>query len=111
MRLLHRTTRKLSLTVAGEAYHRPLRGSSRRSPGGAGCGGARAQRADRLRATCPVTVAQTTLAPLLPGFLQAHPRVRIDMQVTNRAVDLVDEGIDVALRVRATLEDSGSLVV
>jgi DNA-binding transcriptional LysR family regulator len=64
-----------------------------------------------IRIVCPLTIAQTTLGPLIPAFLQAHPQVRIDMEVSNRVVDLVQEGIDVALRVRPTLEDSGSLVV
>jgi DNA-binding transcriptional LysR family regulator len=49
--------------------------------------------------------------PVLPRFLAAHPQVRIDMQVSNRVVDLVQEGVDVALRVRANLDDSGTLVI
>ena len=64
-----------------------------------------------VRMTCPVTLAQTSVGPLLPRFLAAHPQVRIDMQVTNRVVDLVQEGVDVALRVRASLDDSGTLVI
>jgi DNA-binding transcriptional LysR family regulator len=40
-----------------------------------------------------------------------YPEVRVDIAVTNRVVNLVEEGIDVALRVRPTLDDSGSLVV
>ena len=62
-------------------------------------------------AACPVTLAQSTVGPLIPRFLLRHPEVRIDMQVTNRVIDLVQEGVDVALRVRSTLDDSGSLVV
>jgi DNA-binding transcriptional LysR family regulator len=61
--------------------------------------------------TCPVTLAQTTIGPILPRFLAAHPQVRVDMLVTNRVVDLVQEGVDIALRVRSTLDDSGTLVV
>jgi DNA-binding transcriptional LysR family regulator len=64
-----------------------------------------------VRLTCPVTLAQSTIGPVLPRFLADHPQVRIDMQVTNRVVDLVQEGVDVALRVRANLDDSGTLVV
>jgi DNA-binding transcriptional LysR family regulator len=64
-----------------------------------------------IRIVCPLTVAQTTIGPLIPQFMQAHPQVRIEMEVSNRVVDLVHEGVDVALRVRPTLEDSGSLVV
>jgi DNA-binding transcriptional LysR family regulator len=44
-------------------------------------------------------------------FLARYPLVKVDLRVSNRAVDLVEEGVDVALRVRATLDDSGSLVV
>ena len=47
----------------------------------------------------------------MPQFLARYPRVKVDMRVSNRAVDLVEEGFDVALRVRPTLADSGRLVV
>jgi DNA-binding transcriptional LysR family regulator len=58
-----------------------------------------------------VTLAQTTLGPMLPQFMARYPKVKVDMRVSNRAVDLVEEGFDVALRVRPTLDDSGTLVV
>jgi DNA-binding transcriptional LysR family regulator len=48
---------------------------------------------------------------LIPLFLERHPHVRIEMQVSNRVVDLVQDGVDVALRVRSTLDDSGSMIV
>ena len=64
-----------------------------------------------IRVSCPVTLAQTVVAELMPRFLAQYPEVRIDMLVSNRPVNLLDEGIDVALRVRQTLDDSGSLVV
>jgi DNA-binding transcriptional LysR family regulator len=64
-----------------------------------------------VRIVCPVTLAQSTIGYIVPGFLARYPLVRVDMEVSNRVVDLVQEGIDVALRVRPTLDDSGSLVV
>jgi DNA-binding transcriptional LysR family regulator len=64
-----------------------------------------------VRVSCPVTLAQTVLAELMPTFLAQHPLVRVEMQVSNRAVNVVEEGIDVALRVRPSLEDSASMVV
>jgi DNA-binding transcriptional LysR family regulator len=64
-----------------------------------------------LRITCPVTLAQSTLGYLIPRYLALYPQVKLDMRVTNRVVDLVEEGIDIALRVRPTLDDSGSLVI
>jgi DNA-binding transcriptional LysR family regulator len=112
VRLLHRTTRKLSLTPAGEIYHRHCV-AMREQAEAADEAVALVQTEPRgtVRITCPVTLAQTTIGPLLPRFLAEHPQVRIDMQVTNRVIDLVQEGVDVALRVRSSLDDSGTLVV
>ncbi len=112
VRLLQRTTRKLSLTTAGELYHRhcvSVREEAEAAEEAVAV--VRSEPRGTIRVTCPVTLAQTTVAPLIPVFLQQHPQVRLDMQVSNRVVDLVQEGVDVALRVRPTLDDSGSLVV
>jgi DNA-binding transcriptional LysR family regulator len=46
---------------------------------------------------------------LLPAFLARHPQVRIEMRVLNRPVDLIEEGVDIALRVRTAIEDSATL--
>lgn len=112
VRLLQRTTRRLSLTEAGEVYHRHCV-AMREQAEAADEAVALVHDEPRgtVRVTCPVTLAQTTIGPLVPRFLAAHPQVRIDMQVSNRVVDLVQDGVDVALRVRATLDDSGTLVV
>jgi len=111
VRLLQRTTRKLSLTQAGEIYHRHCV-AMREQAEAADEAVAQVQTQPRgtVRVTCPVTLAQTTIGPVLPRFLAAHPQVRVEMQVTNRLIDLVEEGVDVALRVRANLDDSSSLV-
>ena len=112
VRLLQRTTRKLSLTAVGEQYHRHCV-AMREDAQAAADAVAQAQTEPRgtIRIACPVTLAQTTLGPILPQFLDRYPLVRVDMRISNRVVDLVEEGFDVALRVRPTLEDSGSLVV
>lgn len=112
VRLLQRTTRKLSLTEAGELYHRHC-AAVRDEAGAAAEAVALVQTEPRgtIRVVCPVTLAQSTVGPLLPLFLARHPQVRVEMQVSNRVVDLVEEGVDVALRVRPSLDDSGSLVV
>jgi DNA-binding transcriptional LysR family regulator len=112
VRLLQRTTRKLSLTQAGELYHRHCV-AMREDAEAAEEAVAVVQKEPRgtIRVVCPVTLAQTTIGHLIPVFLARHPLVRIDMEVNNRVVDLVQDGVDVALRVRGTLEDSGSLVV
>ena len=112
VRLLQRTTRRLSLTEAGEIYHRhcvALREEAQAAD--EALARVRSEPSGTVRVTCPVTLAQFTVGPLLPRFLAEHPLVRVDMQVSNRVVDPVQEGIDVALRVRSMLDDSGSLVV
>ena len=112
VRLLQRTTRKLSVTEVGEIYLRHC--SAMRDEALAAAEAVAQMQVEprgTLRITCPVTLAQSTLGYLVPRYLAQHPYVRLDMRVTNRVVDLVDEGIDIALRVRPTLDDSGSLVV
>lgn len=112
VRLLQRTTRKLSVTEVGEIYLRHC--SAMRDEALAAAEAVAQMQVEprgTLRITCPVTLAQSTLGYLVPRYLAQHPYVRLDMRVTNRVVDLVEEGIDIALRVRPTLDDSGSLVV
>ena len=112
VRLLQRTTRKLSLTDVGETYLRHCQ-ALRESAQAAADAVANAQTEPRgtIRVVCPVTLAQTVLADVMPIYLARHPQVRVEMEVNNRVVDLVKDGVDVALRVRLTLEDSGSLIV
>lgn len=112
VRLLQRTTRKLSLTAVGELFHRHCVAMREEAQ-------AAEQAVDQslteprgtIRVACPVTMAQSSIGEILPQFLLRHPQVTVDMRISNRAVDLVEEGFDVALRVRNTLDDSGSLVV
>uniref|UniRef100_UPI00333E5AAF LysR substrate-binding domain-containing protein n=1 Tax=Castellaniella defragrans TaxID=75697 RepID=UPI00333E5AAF len=111
MQLLHRTTRKLSLTAAGEQYLRhclALRDQAEQA--WAELARARSEPRGILRVVCPVTLAQTVIGPLLPEYLARYPEVRLDMQVSNRVVNLIEEGVDIALRVRSSLGDSSSEV-
>ena len=112
VRLLQRTTRKLSLTAAGEVFHRHCEAVREEAEAASeALAAVRNEPRGTIRVVCPVTLAQSTVGPLIPLYLQRHPLVRVDMQVNNRVVDLVQEGVDVALRVRSTVEDSGSLIV
>lgn len=112
VRLLHRSTRKLSLTPAGELYYRHC-SAMRQEADDAEAAIAQVQSEPRgiIRVVCPVTLAQTVVGPILSDYLRQHPLVHIHMQVSNRVVDLVEDGVDVALRVRPSLADSGSLIV
>lgn len=112
VRLLQRTTRKLSLTSPGELFFRHcLAVRDEAEAAAAAVASIQAQPRGLIRVSCPVTLAQTLLGPVLPQFLGAFPAVQVHLQVTNRAVDVIDEGVDVALRVRASLEDSATLIV
>lgn len=64
----------------------------------------------RLRVTAPVDLAQALLAPLLPRFVERHRGVHVDVEVSSRFVDLVDEGFDLALRVPSTKLAPSALV-
>lgn len=112
VRLLQRTTRKLKLTEIGETYYRHCLGLREQADAAAEAVAlVRTAPRGTIRLACPVTLAQSTLATVLPLFMARYPEVKVDVRVSNRAVDLVEEGFDVALRVRPTPEDSASLVV
>ncbi len=108
VRLLNRTTRKLSLTEIGKTFYghclaliaeaqsaKDAVHQTLSSPQGL------------VRMSCPVGLLQSGMAGILARFLAAEPQVRIALDATNRRVDVVDEGIDIAIRVRVPpLEDS-----
>ncbi len=112
VRLLQRTTRKLSLTAVGEMFHRHCVAMREEALAAEqAVDQSRTEPQGTIRVACPVTLAQTAIGEILPQFLLRFPQVTVDMRISNRAVDLVEEGFDVALRVRNSLDDSGSLVV
>ena len=99
VRLLTRSTRKLSPTEAGTAfYERALRAIGEADEAEAAAQGAGAGLEGRLRISAPVTFSRLHLVPKLGSFLDANPRVQLDLVMDDRMVDLVAENIDVALR-------------
>ncbi|CRM19624.1 D-malate degradation protein R [Pseudomonas sp. 31 R 17] len=110
-RLLQRTTRQLTLTAVGERYLRHCQAMLLEAEmADEAVASMSTEPRGRLRVTCPVGLAQQILPELVAGFLAAHPLVQLDMTLVNRRVDLVAEGIDVALRVRE-LGDEDPLLV
>lgn len=100
VRLLARTTRRVALTEVGATYHRRIQGildelanASREASDVA------ASPQGLLRVSLPVTFGRQWIAPLLPHFLSRHPNIRIDARFSDRFVDVVTEGFDVAVRV------------
>ncbi len=64
-----------------------------------------------IKVSLPVSIAQNEIAKILPQFLKTYPEIRIQLIVSNRRVDIINEGIDVALRVRSNLDDDPSLIL
>lgn len=107
VRLMNRTTRKLSLTEAGEAYYREASQLLQQlddldnsildqtaAPRGL------------LRVSAARNFGEMILAPVIYDFVAKHPEVTLDLRLEDRFVDLVDEGIDVALRISAAQDSS-----
>jgi DNA-binding transcriptional LysR family regulator len=107
VRLLTRSTRKLSPTEAGTAfYERALRAIGEANEAEAAAQGAGAGLDGRLRIAAPITFSRLHLVPQLGHFLDAHPKVQFDLVMDDRVVDLVAENIDVALRLGAQTDSA-----
>ena len=105
-RLLHRTTRRLSLTDAGRQFYEQAKdvlalmneaedAVSSTAPEATGL----------LRVNAPVSFGVLHLAPIWADFMRAYPKVQLDISLNDRIVDLVEEGFDVAIRI-ARMESS-----
>lgn len=106
VRLLHRTTRRLSLTAEGEVFHarcKDVLASLAEAENEATMHAAAAH--GLLRINAPVTFGVRYLSELWGSFLQTHPQVELDVTLSDRIVDLVEEGFDLAIRI-AMLSDS-----
>lgn len=104
-RLFHRSTRRLSLTDAGEETLGRCRqlletAESMRASSAAEAGAPHGL----LRISCSPSLGQAAIAQAVAAYLQRYPRVRIDLQMSNQAVNLVEERIDLAIRITNALE-------
>ncbi|MBA2675970.1 LysR family transcriptional regulator [Ramlibacter sp.] len=98
-RLLHRTTRRQSLTDVGRLYLERSRAAlAEFQAAEASAAELQAQPRGLLRVTAPVILGSRGLAPLLPAFTAKHPQVQVELVLHDRVVDLMDEGFDAALR-------------
>jgi len=112
VRLLQRSTRRFAVTDVGLSVHRHAQAMLTQAQ-------AAREVVERLsveprglvRVSVPVSLAQMQLAKLLPTFLEKYPKVRLQLNVSNRRVDVITEGFDIALRVRSRLDDDGSLIM
>lgn len=110
VRLLHRTTRSLSPTEAGRAYlERCQRILADLDEANLLVSHLQAVPRGRLRVSAPLSFGVGHLSSCLPGFLERYPEIELEMGFTDRHVDLVEEGWDVAVRI-GRLADSSLIV-
>lgn len=101
-RLLTRTTRRLALTSAGERFYSDVQGILRAiDEAEERVGGGDGEPRGALRVTAPASFARMHIAPHLVHFMAAHPKVNLSFDATDDVVDLLQEGIDVAIRITA----------
>jgi len=109
-RLLQRTTRSQNLTAEGQAYYEHcLRAQAELELAESGLESGRREPRGRLRASLPLAFGHHHAAPALLGLIEHYPDLQVDISISDRAVDLVQEGYDIAVRIGA-LPDSDRLV-
>jgi DNA-binding transcriptional LysR family regulator len=100
VRLLHRTTRKLALTEEGRAFHGRCKSLLSELDEAESEITAHSARASGLvKVNVPVSFGILQLAPLWSDFMAANPKVTLDVTISDRFVDLVEEGYDLAVRI------------
>lgn len=110
-RLVQRNTRRLFLTDVGEAFYRrckPLLGEMREAE--SAVNEAVLKPTGLLRVTASLSFSMIVIAPLLPALTERYPDLRVEIVVSNRYTDLLESGIDVAIRTREFEVDSAITV-
>ena len=112
VRLVNRSTRRFVVTEVGqEVYRHAVAMLAEADAALEAVEFARAEPRGIIKASCPVALAQTALASVLPEFLVRYPAVRLQLHVSNRRVDVLNEGFDLALRVRTSPSGEDGIVM
>jgi DNA-binding transcriptional LysR family regulator len=112
VRLVNRSTRRFVVTDVGRDVYRHAQAMLTEADAAVEAAEyARAEPRGVIKVSCPVALAQTALAGILPVFMAAHPKVRVLLHVSNRRVDVLNEGFDAALRVRTRPSGEDGLVM
>ena len=112
VRLIERSTRRFQVTELGREFHRQCEAVvAGAEEAEAIVARARAEPHGTLRVSCPSGLASHVMASIVPGFLKAHPLVRLQIMATNRRIDLIEERVDVAIRVRSRLDSDPNLTM
>ena len=111
MRLLNRTTRSVALTEAGRMYYRHCRDLLVSADAAdEAAESLTSEPSGLLKVAAPLGIADRDLSPIIPGFLAKYPKVRLNLVITSRRVDLAEDGFDLALRVRMPGDEDPHLV-
>ena len=112
VRLLQRTTRRFVVTEVGERFYTHCRAVLEEAQAAQDAvDELRAEPRGVVRLSCPVSLAQTVLAFLLPDFLARYPKMQVRVLSSDRRVDVIGEGYDLAIRVRSKLDTDANLVI
>jgi len=112
VRLVNRSTRRFVVTDIGqEVYRHATAMLGEAEAAVAAVEFARAEPRGIVRMSCPVSLAQNPLAQLLPEFFARYPSIRLLVHASNRRVDVLNEGFDLALRVRTRPSGEDGLVM
>ncbi|SFL12467.1 LysR substrate-binding domain-containing protein [Rhodanobacter glycinis] len=112
VRLLQRTTRRFVVTEVGERFYGHCRAVLEEAHAAQDAvDELRAEPRGVVRISCPVSLTQTVLAHVLPDFMARYPKLQVRVQSTNRRVDLIGEGVDLAIRVRSKLDTDANMIV
>ncbi len=110
VRLFERTTRRMALTDEGQAFHAScLRALAEIDAAESELSARRALPMGRLRIALPTLYGRVRVLPVLAQLLERHPTLQLDLLFSSRTVDLIEEHVDLALRI-GTLEDSATQV-
>lgn len=107
VRLVNRTTRRLSLTAEGQVYYPQCLQivlDAQQTQGQ--LLGHQSEPTGKLKVSCPTSLGLSLLQPILSDFMDAFPKVTLELELNDRKVDLVAEGVDIAIRASQKLDDS-----
>jgi DNA-binding transcriptional LysR family regulator len=112
VRLLQRTTRRVTVTDIGQTYYQHCAALEAEALAAQeAIDRTRSEPQGVVRMSCPISLVQAPLSPLLAKFLADYPLVRVYLEMTNRRIDVVEEGFDLAIRVRTPPLESSNLAM
>ena len=112
VRLLQRTTRRFVVTDVGERFLAHCKAMIEQAEAARDVvEELRSEPCGWIRLSCPISLAPTVMAELVPEFLARHPKMQVRLLVSDRRVDLIGEAFDIAIRVRTVIDTDASLVL